>query len=45
MSLHTGIDPKEKQIDITELNLADKKYGDEKDNLRLELSGAPLLDP
>ena len=45
MSRHTGIDPKEKQIDIEELNLADKKNVDEKDNLRLELSGGAMTGP
>ena len=45
MSRHTGIDPKEEQIDIEELSLADKKYVDEKDNLRLELSGGQKSGP
>ena len=45
MSRHTGIDPKEKTIDITELNLADKKYVDDKDNLRLEISGGAMTGP
>ena len=45
MSRHTGIDPKTETFDISEHNLADKKYVDEQDNLRLELSGGQITGP
>ena len=45
MSRHAGIDRKENTFDISEHNLADKKYVDEKDNLRLELTGGAMTRP
>ena len=45
MSRHTGIDPKESTFDITELNLADKKYVDDQDNIKLDKAGDQMTGP